>query len=473
MKPTIAGFATPRATIPLPPPVARTRRALTDDSGPTVSLSLTTILMGVLQLAFVVYFIMILIPRLGERTFEINLTSVGMPLYMTFAAFVGMSLVNAAFVVFRHGCSDPSDARKMLIIGFLGLATVMSAFSSEPARSAIYLIGTGALLLSLWLCWLVTLERRSFWFFDICAVVYGILLSNQFVSYGVSYGRYIGNLTPNHFCGCLLAAVVLASFGAGRVRMMLLLGLSLPLVLATESRGGATSLLLYFGIYGLSAMTWVALHRPQYLRHYLMLLSWCITAGLVAVAILMTIMPHVSDMVFAGVDDFYAMSDPNRGLGSGVSGRSDYWQQGLEALTRRPATGIGFRMMTAARGSFDVGEGTSHNAFLDLFAELGLFTPLLLIAAILLTIQQAWTLSIWAEDHRHAHFARVVFAATCTLGVNGFFEIHLINLGFPQAVVFAQILMFPLSSLEVPRRDALATEIVEGADPSAPDLATS
>jgi O-antigen ligase len=70
------------------------------------------------------------------------------------------------------------------------------------------------------------------------------------------------------------------------------------------------------------------------------------------------------------------LSDPNRGLGTGLTGRVESWQQGLERFWERPLLGHGFRAQLS-------GEGLgAHGGYVTLLIETGVFGTLLALAAI-------------------------------------------------------------------------------------------
>ena len=66
-------------------------------------------------------------------------------------------------------------------------------------------------------------------------------------------------------------------------------------------------------------------------------------------------------------NDLLMLSDPGRGVGSGVSGRASAWRESWDLFASHPWLGVGYRQ----HERFLVTEASAHNAYLAMLADMG------------------------------------------------------------------------------------------------------
>jgi O-antigen ligase len=97
--------------------------------------------------------------------------------------------------------------------------------------------------------------------------------------------------------------------------------------------------------------------------------------------------PPLGRLVF---DDILLLNDPNRGIGSGFTGRVGLWKAGLEGFWEKPIFGHGFRAQQAYSGS--------HSGYIKLFVETGFVGGMLMLGAVLVETVRRYRLASRFRD---------------------------------------------------------------------------
>jgi O-antigen ligase len=120
-------------------------------------------------------------------------------------------------------------------------------------------------------------------------------------------------------------------------------------------------------------------------------------------------------------DKILQLSDPNRGMQSGFTGRASAWRETLELFYNHPLFGVGYRendqYLTSAAGA--------HNAYLATLADVGLFG-----ASAYLLLMFGGLLAALSKAVARPTPGRLMAAAFLSaFVVNGLFERNALNVG--------------------------------------------
>lgn len=269
--------------------------------------------------------------------------------------------------------------------------------------------------------------------FKICASAYLLFLVVHLGKYELGVGRTIGGITPNHIANIAVVGIFLSSsFERAILRLLYQLAF-LSLIFYVNSRGGILA-----GVIIAGPTLW-ELYKTK-----LRLMS-----DVVQLVIITSIIISLSSIVVLNYNniterglEMLAFHDDARGLGSGMTGRTDYWASALSRVGNDALLGIGFRMTKIAYGAT-----LSHSGLIDLYLETGLIGFSLII---MYSIKSGWTLWTGREESVPKN---IVYAARTTLPsllIISTLEAHFINIGFPIGVLM--ILLFGLAAKLAPRR---------------------
>lgn len=145
------------------------------------------------------------------------------------------------------------------------------------------------------------------------------------------------------------------------------------------------------------------------------------------------------DKIFQSVDQVYALSTADRGIGSGASGRLTAWKGTWDLFVRNPAIGIGFR----AHEHLLKTDTSAHNGYLATLAEIGLLGFLGVAYLIWRALTLWWSAA--HEPNRTVH-ASILFGLCVGYLLLALFERYLINVGNPTSLLFLLCIMQPRRS---------------------------
>lgn len=142
------------------------------------------------------------------------------------------------------------------------------------------------------------------------------------------------------------------------------------------------------------------------------------------------------DRIYQSVDQVYALSTADRGLGSGASGRLTAWKGTWDLFVRNPAIGIGFR----AHEHLLKADTSAHNGYLATLAEIGLLGFLSVAYLIWRALKLWWSAA--HEPNQTVH-ASILFGLCVGYLLLALFERYLINVGNPTSLLFLLCIMQP------------------------------
>lgn len=142
--------------------------------------------------------------------------------------------------------------------------------------------------------------------------------------------------------------------------------------------------------------------------------------------------------LLGGLREILSVDDPNRGIGSGFTGRAERWSMAWQAFESHPVFGVGFRCHELVTGE------NAHNGFLAYLAETGVIGG----AAAFLLISAAAGRS-WRRAVPEPLDALLLCASVGYL-LHSVFERFIFNVGNPGSLLF--VLWIVCSMRKVPVR---------------------
>lgn len=231
-------------------------------------------------------------------------------------------------------------------------------------------------------------------------------------------------LNPNTIA-LVSTSVLLAAMAIRTLFLRLLvMGPIAGIIVLTSSRAAAVAV-----VAGLGMVLWLRLRargRP------VLLLAGIGLMVLVGVTIL------YGDVLYKTLDQFYALSTADRGLGSGATGRLTAWKTTWELFTRNPLLGVGFR----AHEQLLKVDTSAHNGYLATLAEVGLLG---FLGVVYLTVRGLKL--VWAGSREPERgFNDSILSGLCVgYLLLALFERYLINVGNPTSLLFLLSVMRPAS----------------------------
>ena len=185
--------------------------------------------------------------------------------------------------------------------------------------------------------------------FTTLAIAHALTLIMVLIDHDFLWGRLYGRNTSNYW-GMVAQTVLLSAIATrGWILRIGVIVVALAILYFTQSRGSMVAatagLSVAFFIYAMTS------------RHRVWL--WLSAAlGLLVIAVL------GADFI---TNDLLMLSDPGRGVGSGVSGRANAWRESWELFASHPWLGVGYRQ----HEQYLVTEASAHNAYLAMLADMG------------------------------------------------------------------------------------------------------
>jgi O-antigen ligase len=142
------------------------------------------------------------------------------------------------------------------------------------------------------------------------------------------------------------------------------------------------------------------------------------------------------EVLYRVLDQFYALSTADRGLGSGATGRTAAWKAAWDLFVRNPALGVGFRAHEQSLGV----DSSAHNGYLATLAEIGLPG---FLAVLYLVARGMRLLRAGAKEPETGFTHSLLFGFCIAYLILAVFERYLINVGNPTSLLFLLCLMRP------------------------------
>jgi len=156
---------------------------------------------------------------------------------------------------------------------------------------------------------------------------------------------------------------------------------------------------------------------------------------------------------FDVIKSVFAVEDPRRGFGSGLTGRMDFWQLSMVDVANHPFLGVGFRAKGEASGIIG-----GHNAFLTLAVQVGIIVaPLLIFAVLAIAVVTMFRCRAgFFVDVQFNSMAHSVGPAILAMSIGAFFQPQIFNLGDSFGILLILCLGFPYYERVPPRYNRAA-----------------
>ncbi len=306
----------------------------------------------------------------------------------------------------------------VLLLVFVCASLLSAVTSGDTLKSVGYLLAT-----------VVTLALE----YELCAYlggyfqwalrwysVLGTLAYLPFYLRGAVAGANWGRLSvsegdhPNHF-GLVCFSILGASFAwrSWPVRLAIS-GAMIAMITAAQSRSSL-----------ISSLVMITVFMALELKNRKAVLTAMLAGGLVCGAVAASF-----DQIASGVSSALNMNDQYRGAGTGLSGRVDLWEAGIDIFLENPLLGVGFRLQDEALPARFQAAGAVHNGFLGTLVEVGLIGAIPLFWFIAIGIRKLWRDSNPSQPGSQLGISYVL--AYCT---SAMVEPRLLNLAHPASVI--------------------------------------
>ena len=229
---------------------------------------------------------------------------------------------------------------------------------------------------------------------------------------GFPQDRFVGGIHPNLLGAVILPAFILAQFGTGKL-MTLLKVTSFVFAAAISSRYSLVGCVIAAVVFQLT------FYKFRASTIALLVVSACVLAFLAQ-----------------QYTDVLMISDTDRGIGSGISGREDLWASAMDSIVNNPL-GVGYKRSD--------GFASGHNGFLRLIVEFGVVGGGILIGAVLLlmcvAVVDAYFLS--GGDPTLRRFVSARAGGLVAFATAAFFQPQLFNLGDTMGISIILLLFGP------------------------------
>ena len=287
--------------------------------------------------------------------------------------FIGFIIAFVAHLTFGIGVwlSIPFQVTSTwsgrLLTAFCVVALLTSPLSLVPTSSAVYSVATWGVFALLCLYWQndYQIVRRMTVFAGLVVLAWMYLL---ILKHGWTFGTgggVIGGMNRNTTALATLGGTVCCMLSPRRSIRWLAIAAAIVIALLVTSRGTMVALGAFLAVYYIINKGTFKAVAYAFL-------------GIVFFSIVLIASNSLREVLF---EDVMRLHDKARGIGSGFTGRFDYWKQAIEAFWKRPLFGYGFRATTHGGG----GEyGAIHSGYIKILVETGLVGGILVISAVVI-----------------------------------------------------------------------------------------
>ncbi len=335
----------------------------------------------------------------------------------------------------RHSQIQPMQFYAFVIFfmfSFLSLIVTVA-----PYRSAAYVLLT---IVTLWVC--QSLRKKLAWeeiatalaIYSVISATSLCIIAMQIYEPGTRLGHGTEILFSPNTIGFLCLSSGIASFCIKPlVIRSAVLSAVFVILFFTQSRAAGIGLIL--GIVVIQAFFWR--ERGGAARSL-----WVLGISVMA---LMAVYTYTGWEWAA--EEFFRFNDPYRGLGTGATGRIHAWSATLDLFYSSPIIGVGFR----AHSDLIEIASSSHNGYLALLAEIGLFGFLAFVSGVFIGLRQL----VRGSLHSGSSEARARYVLTGLVVGYLFvaiFERYLINVGNPTSLIFLFAIVSPTEGTAIARK---------------------
>lgn len=284
--------------------------------------------------------------------------------------------------------------------------------SPIPGTSAImsFLTILCIILISFFAINLQNLEKSIFTVYVYFGLLFCVYLN--FTGQTVDHGRLGGVLNPNSI-GMICGSLFISSF---YIKNFYLRNASffvfLYTLIMTYSRSAMSGLIVAISLY-------LFLTRNKKVNYLY------ISAIMFLLILLILFVLFYSDIFICQFEKLFALNDPYRGVGTGGTGRVGAWKEAWKIFLENPLVGVGYR----AHEYYMVSQSSSHNGFLAILAELGIFGFLSAIMMVSFGIKGLLN----NISQRENIFKLMIIFSYLIVAI---FERYFFNLGNPASLLF-------------------------------------
>jgi O-antigen ligase len=337
----------------------------------------------------------------------------------------GLFLVLGAVIVTIHmawrGTTPYTGGYGLLSFsGFTTILLVTMCVNVSPTSSATQIFLIIPLIFVMYVGLLSGSEPSRDWLRTVFAsfALCGACTSMYYIWVFAGNERLAGDLNPNDF-GLICTALACASLAlrVTMVRAIVLAVACLGLYL-TQSRSNMVGVAVAYAVIG---MLYVLRLRGH---------AWLRLGIVFAAALLFVLL--LFDKAFADFvrNGLLAMDDPQRGVGSGATGRTVAWHDGIELWRAAPLLGYGYRASDEFYQNRYV--TSTHNGYIAMLVDLGLIGLLAYLLFVGIALKRA--LRAFASPARME--AVPTIALILAYSVMGMFERYALNTGNAASILF-------------------------------------
>lgn len=342
------------------------------------------------------------------------------------------SLLFGLLIFSRHGAfSAIYQAQAFLVFLFvfssfvLFLLLIKSDYLGSESQMVQYITTVGCFLLCL--CFWQAPAR----YVDNAIAMAFLALITALVTAAIIQGfhhyRWVGLIHPNHYARYAYVALILHSILTKRVSLFIFL----PCLMATymvSARTVMVGMILFYLGYIFCAHYNALTSRIQQVTNLRIIATFLISFP-IAIAIISLFID--GDRVIEIISNDLAIFDPDRGVGSGFTGRSESWNRFFDAVDQFIFVGYGFRSSRYALH-------TVHSGVLSYFMDFGLILgSILLIAIVARAVYLIWL--GFKYDEQRALISGLAISTTLIIQC---FEPDNFNIGFIGSFFFMLILAY-------------------------------
>lgn len=145
------------------------------------------------------------------------------------------------------------------------------------------------------------------------------------------------------------------------------------------------------------------------------------------------------DSIYAYFRQVFMLDDEYRGVGTGMSGRTERWEIAFDIIGENPIFGVGFKMAEPTLGF------TIDNGYLAVLLEMGMFGMVAFIIILSLPIYFSIKTVFFGKNHNKESI--FVAISIIVVLIYMYFEQRYINFGNPLTIIFFFAIFYSYSSL--------------------------
>lgn len=299
---------------------------------------------------------LLLRPRMGllglsasAPAYESSRTSIA------YVAIVAASICPAIWSAFAFGVDFRRAKLLLLAAALYCLSMPLSLFGANSFEALVYIALTDYLFACLILLLSANIDGEAMMrsLFSTAAVTLGVAGAAALIDHDFAWGRLMGHMQPNYWGGLGGLTILTAFAFRGWIPKAVLIGLGLLVMYFAQSRSILVSLSAALALAGL---LYAHGRRGHGSRNWIWLSLWVGLAAVLAIAFGHQFI----------IDKVFLVSDPLRGAGSGLTGRTSSWRDGWDQFASHPWLGVGYQQSYQQSGL------VIHNAYLLTLGDTGI-----------------------------------------------------------------------------------------------------